>query len=108
MYTSLSEPRRGTLREALRILPDVLRLLRRLAADKSLPVVSGSDSPRSCAQSSGGQDSTQSACSGPGTAEGFTALTRLTGLHRNTRARHHNRHLNPQLRRRSLVSTLFQ
>lgn len=30
-------PRDGLLREALRILPDVLRLIRRLAADKSLP-----------------------------------------------------------------------
>jgi uncharacterized membrane protein YkvA (DUF1232 family) len=30
-------PRGGLLREALRVLPDVLRLLRRLAADKSLP-----------------------------------------------------------------------
>jgi uncharacterized membrane protein YkvA (DUF1232 family) len=30
-------PRGGLLREALRILPDLLRLIRRLAADKSLP-----------------------------------------------------------------------
>jgi uncharacterized membrane protein YkvA (DUF1232 family) len=30
-------PRGGLLSEALRILPDVLRLVRRLAADKSLP-----------------------------------------------------------------------
>lgn len=30
-------PRTGLLREALRILPDVLRLIRRLAADDSLP-----------------------------------------------------------------------
>ncbi|MDQ2708616.1 MAG: YkvA family protein [Actinomycetota bacterium] len=30
-------PRGGLLREALRLLPDVLRLVRRLAADKSLP-----------------------------------------------------------------------
>lgn len=30
-------PRTGLLREAIRILPDVLRLIRRLAADKSLP-----------------------------------------------------------------------
>jgi uncharacterized membrane protein YkvA (DUF1232 family) len=30
-------PRGGLLREALRLLPDVLRLLRRLAADKTLP-----------------------------------------------------------------------
>ncbi|MDT7783474.1 MAG: hypothetical protein QOF58_1893 [Pseudonocardiales bacterium] len=30
-------PRGGLLKEALRVLPDVLRLVRRLAADKSLP-----------------------------------------------------------------------
>ena len=30
-------PQRGLLREALRLLPDVLRLVRRLAADKTLP-----------------------------------------------------------------------
>jgi uncharacterized membrane protein YkvA (DUF1232 family) len=30
-------PRDGLLREALRILPDALRLIRRLAADKTLP-----------------------------------------------------------------------
>jgi uncharacterized membrane protein YkvA (DUF1232 family) len=33
----LVRPRRGLLREALRLLPDVLRLIRRLAADKTLP-----------------------------------------------------------------------
>ena len=31
------QPRGGLLREALRILPDALRLIRRLAADKTLP-----------------------------------------------------------------------
>ncbi|MEU5264216.1 YkvA family protein [Amycolatopsis sp. NPDC021455] len=30
-------PRGGLLREALRLLPDVLRLIRRLAADRTLP-----------------------------------------------------------------------
>ncbi|MFI5510429.1 YkvA family protein [Mycobacterium sp. NPDC051804] len=30
-------PRSGLLREVMRILPDVLRLIRRLAADKTLP-----------------------------------------------------------------------
>lgn len=30
-------PRGGLLKEAVRLLPDVLRLIRRLAADKSLP-----------------------------------------------------------------------
>jgi uncharacterized membrane protein YkvA (DUF1232 family) len=33
----LVRPRSGLLREALRLLPDVLRLIRRLAADKTLP-----------------------------------------------------------------------
>src|SRR5215212_10760728 len=33
----LVRPRGGMLREALRLLPDVLRLIRRLAADKTLP-----------------------------------------------------------------------
>lgn len=33
----LIRPRGGLLREALRVLPDVLRLIRRLAADKTLP-----------------------------------------------------------------------
>ncbi len=33
----LVRPRGGLLREALRILPDAVRLIRRLAADKTLP-----------------------------------------------------------------------
>jgi uncharacterized membrane protein YkvA (DUF1232 family) len=33
----LVRPRGGLLREGLRLLPDVLRLIRRLAADKTLP-----------------------------------------------------------------------
>ena len=33
----LARPRGGLLREALRLLPDVLRLVRRLAADRTLP-----------------------------------------------------------------------
>jgi uncharacterized membrane protein YkvA (DUF1232 family) len=33
----LVRPRGGLLREALRLLPDVLRLIRRLAADRTLP-----------------------------------------------------------------------
>ena len=33
----VTRPRGSLLREALRLLPDVLRLVRRLAADKSLP-----------------------------------------------------------------------
>ncbi|MEV1167188.1 DUF1232 domain-containing protein [Nonomuraea sp. NPDC049784] len=34
---AIVRPRGGMLREALRLLPDVLRLVRRLAADPSLP-----------------------------------------------------------------------
>jgi uncharacterized membrane protein YkvA (DUF1232 family) len=34
---ALARPRGGLLSEALRLLPDVLRLLRRLATDRSLP-----------------------------------------------------------------------
>ncbi|MEV4106919.1 YkvA family protein [Nonomuraea sp. NPDC049695] len=34
---ALARPRGGMLREALRLLPDVLRLVRRLAADPGLP-----------------------------------------------------------------------
>lgn len=33
----IARPRGGLLHEALRLLPDVLRLVRRLAADKTLP-----------------------------------------------------------------------
>ncbi len=33
----IARPKGGLLREALRVLPDVLRLVRRLAADKTLP-----------------------------------------------------------------------
>jgi uncharacterized membrane protein YkvA (DUF1232 family) len=33
----VARPQGGLLREALRLLPDVLRLVRRLAADKTLP-----------------------------------------------------------------------
>jgi len=34
---AILRPRAGLLKEAVRLLPDVLRLVRRLAADKSLP-----------------------------------------------------------------------
>ena len=34
---AILRPRGGLLREALRILPDALRLIRRLAADNTLP-----------------------------------------------------------------------
>ncbi|MFX0577568.1 YkvA family protein [Nocardia nepalensis] len=33
----IARPRGGLLREAVRILPDILRLIRRLAADRTLP-----------------------------------------------------------------------
>jgi uncharacterized membrane protein YkvA (DUF1232 family) len=33
----IARPRGGLLRESLRLLPDVLRLIRRLAADRALP-----------------------------------------------------------------------
>lgn len=33
----IAKPERGQLKEALRLLPDLLRLLRRLAADRTLP-----------------------------------------------------------------------
>lgn len=33
----ITRPRGGLVREALRLLPDLLRLLPRLAADRSLP-----------------------------------------------------------------------
>jgi hypothetical protein len=39
----IARPPGGLLREALRVLPDVLRLVRRLAADQSLPAGFGSD-----------------------------------------------------------------
>jgi hypothetical protein len=39
---AILRPRGGLLREALRVLPDVLRLVRRLATDKTLPRASGS------------------------------------------------------------------
>jgi uncharacterized membrane protein YkvA (DUF1232 family) len=37
MALVIIRPRGGMLREALRLLPDVLRLIRRLAADRELP-----------------------------------------------------------------------
>jgi hypothetical protein len=40
----IARPRGGLLREALRLLPDLLRLLPRLAADRSLRAACGPDS----------------------------------------------------------------
>jgi uncharacterized membrane protein YkvA (DUF1232 family) len=37
MHHLAAKPARGQLTEALRLLPDLLRLLRRLAADRTLP-----------------------------------------------------------------------
>jgi uncharacterized membrane protein YkvA (DUF1232 family) len=111
----IARPRGGLLREALRVLPDVLRLLRRLAADKTLPrgvrirlglllaylaipidlipdfipVLGYADDAiivtavlRSVVRVAG-IDAVRRHW--PGTDDGFTAVTRLTGLDRRTR-----------------------
>ncbi|MEV4805260.1 YkvA family protein [Nonomuraea sp. NPDC049421] len=103
-------PRGGLLRESLRLLPDMLRLVRRLAADRDLPrgvrvrlwllvaylavpidlipdfipVLGYADDAiivaavlRSVVRRAG-PDAVRSHW--PGTPDGFTALTRLTGL----------------------------
>ena len=49
---AVARPRGGLLQEAMRILPDTLRLIRRLAADRTLPPRC-SDSPRAAAGVSG-------------------------------------------------------
>jgi uncharacterized membrane protein YkvA (DUF1232 family) len=105
-------PRGSLLAEALRLLPDVLRLVRRLAADRALPrgvrtrlwlllaylampidvipdfipVLGYADDAviviavlRSVVRRAG-IDTVRAHW--PGTDDGFTALTRLTGLHR--------------------------
>jgi uncharacterized membrane protein YkvA (DUF1232 family) len=105
-------PRGGLLREALRLLPDVLRLVRRLAADQALPrgvrvrlglllaylavpidlipdfvpVLGYADDAiivtavlRGVVRRAG-IDAVRAHW--PGTNDGFTALTRLTGLDR--------------------------
>jgi uncharacterized membrane protein YkvA (DUF1232 family) len=107
-------PRGGLLREALRLLPDVLRLVRRLAADQVLPrevrvrlglllaylavpidlipdfvpVLGYADDAiivtavlRGVVRRAG-IDAVRAHW--PGTDDGFTALTRLTGLDRTT------------------------
>lgn len=111
----VARPRGGLLREALRLLPDVLRLVRRLAADKTLPrgvrirlgllmaylavpidlipdfipVLGYADDAvivtavlRSVVRHAG-LDAVRKHWSG--TDDGFTAVTRLTGLARPTR-----------------------
>ncbi len=107
---AVARPRGGLLREALRILPDVLRLVRRLAGDKSLPrrvrvrlglllvylaspidlipdfvpVLGYADDAINCPAVLRGVVGRAGldAVRGhwPGTDEGFAALTRLTGL----------------------------
>ena len=107
---AILRPRGGLLREALRILPDVLRLLRRLAADGTLPrgvrvrlglllaylampidlipdfipILGYADDAiivtvvlRSVVRRAG-LDAVRAHW--PGTDDGFTALTRLTGI----------------------------
>ncbi|XVV17489.1 YkvA family protein [Actinoplanes sp. CA-131856] len=107
-----AHPGRARLKEALRLLPDLLRLLRRLAADKALPrgvrirlalllaylavpfdvipdfipVLGYADDAiivtlvlRSTVRRAGLEAVRRH---WPGTDEGFTALTRLTGLSR--------------------------
>jgi uncharacterized membrane protein YkvA (DUF1232 family) len=106
----IARPRGGLLREALRILPDILRLIRRLAADRTLPrgvrmrlwllliylaspvdlipdvvpVIGYADDAiivtavlRSVVRRAGLEPVRKH---WPGTDDGFTALTRLTGL----------------------------
>ncbi|MFI0420870.1 YkvA family protein [Spongiactinospora sp. 9N601] len=108
----IARPRGGLLREALRVLPDVLRLLRRLAADRTLPrgvrvrlglllaylafpidlipdfipVLGYADDAiivtavlRGVVRRAG-LDAVRAHW--PGTDDGFTAVVRLTGLHR--------------------------
>jgi uncharacterized membrane protein YkvA (DUF1232 family) len=110
----IARPRGGLLREAMRILPDALRLIRRLAADKTLPVgirvrlvlllvylaipfdpipdfipvLGYADDAiivaavlRSVVRRAG-LDAVRAHW--PGSDDGFTALTRLTGLARST------------------------
>lgn len=110
----IARPRGGLLREALRVLPDVLRLVRLLAADKTLPrgvrirlglllaylaipidlipdvipILGYADDAiivtavlRGVVRQAG-IDAVRAHW--PGTDDGFTALTRLTGLHRPT------------------------
>ena len=106
----VARPRGGLLREAMRILPDVLRLIRRLAADRTLPrgvrvrlalllaylaipidlvpdfipILGYADDAiivtavlRSVVRRAG-LDAVRA--NWPGTEDGFTALSRLTGL----------------------------
>jgi uncharacterized membrane protein YkvA (DUF1232 family) len=110
----IARPRGGLLREALRVLPDVLRLARRLAADKTLPrgvrirlglllaylaipidLIPDFIPVRGYADDAiivaavlravvrrAGLDAVRAHW--PGTADGFTAVTRLTGIDRPT------------------------
>ncbi len=89
----IARPRGGLLREALRLLPDVLRLLPRLAADAAspidlvpdfIPVIGYADDAiivtavlRSVVRRAGLPAVKRH---WPGTEDGFAALCRLTGL----------------------------
>jgi uncharacterized membrane protein YkvA (DUF1232 family) len=110
----VARPRGGLLREALRLLPDVLRVVRRLAADKTLPrgvrirlalllaylaipidpipdfipVLGYADDAiivtavlRGVVRRAG-LDAVRAHW--PGTDDGFAAVVRITGLHRQT------------------------
>jgi uncharacterized membrane protein YkvA (DUF1232 family) len=111
----LARPRGGLLREALRLLPDVLRLVHRLAADKTLPrgvrirlglllaylavpidlipdfipVLGYADDAIIVTAVLRGVVRRAGIdavrAHWPGSDEGFAAVTRLTGLHRSTR-----------------------
>jgi uncharacterized membrane protein YkvA (DUF1232 family) len=111
----LARPRGGLLREALRLLPDVLRLVHRLAADKTLPrgvrirlglllaylavpidlipdfipVLGYADDAIIVTAVLRGVVRRAGIdavrAHWPGSDDGFAAVTRLTGLHRSTR-----------------------
>jgi uncharacterized membrane protein YkvA (DUF1232 family) len=110
----IARPRGSLLREALRLLPDVLRLVRRLAADKTLPrgvrirlglllaylaipidpipdfipVLGYADDAIMVAAVLGSVVRRAGLdvvrAHWPGTDDGFSVLVRITGLHRHT------------------------
>ena len=81
----IARPRGGLLREALRILPDALRLIRRLAADNTLPSGVRVRLGLLLAYLAIPFDVIPDFIPVLGYADdGFTALVRLTGLARST------------------------
>jgi len=110
----IARPRGSLLREALRLLPDVLRLVRRLAADKTLPrgvrirlglllaylaipidpipdfipILGYADDAIMVAAVLGSVVRRAGLdvvrAHWPGTDDGFSVLVRITGLHRHT------------------------